>query len=121
MPNLSRTKPPLVVIAPAGGAQPTLLTIRQIHFTIKMIHCGPVAQLGEHMVCNHGVGSSILPRSTNQFNALRADPFCRILLWLSFWCTWRVGAGVIERELVPGIGVAIASNAVRLAAMRICE
>ena len=26
---------------------------------------GPVAQLGEHMVCNHGVGSSILPRSTN--------------------------------------------------------
>ena len=26
---------------------------------------GPVAQLGEHLVCNQGVGSSILPRSTS--------------------------------------------------------
>ena len=35
-------------------------------FPASMIvgRCGPVAQLGEHMVCNHGVGSSNLPRST---------------------------------------------------------
>ncbi len=36
---------------------------------------GPVAQLGEHLVCNQGVGSSSLPRSTNQFNNLRVSSF----------------------------------------------
>src|SRR5579885_2454988 len=52
---------------------------------------GPVAQLGEHLVCNQGVGSSSLPRSTNhqQLNLravsnggrerLRSGCYCHLL------------------------------------------
>ena len=43
---------------------------------------GPVAQLGEHLVCNQGVGSSILPRSTKQFSNL---PFA--LFWVNMHFT----------------------------------
>ena len=48
---------------------------------------GPVAQLGEHLVCNQGVGSSSLPRSTNQFNNLPASAFSASASWCTFWCT----------------------------------
>ncbi len=44
---------------------PSILTPANFLVTIGVGASGPVAQLGEHMVCNHGVGSSILPRSTN--------------------------------------------------------
>ena len=52
------------------------LTFGKFPITLEKQHqWGPVAQLGEHMVCNHGVASSILARSTNQFNNLPAAPF----------------------------------------------
>ena len=51
------------------------LTFGKFPITLGKQHqSGPVAQLGEHMVCNHGVASSILARSTNQFKGLCPKP-----------------------------------------------
>jgi hypothetical protein len=44
---------------------PALLTTPLISLQYRWSRSsGPVAQLGEHLVCNQGVGSSSLPRST---------------------------------------------------------
>ena len=49
---------------PRGESQDPLDDSENTRHYRNAFPCGPVAQLGEHMVCNHGVGSSNLPRST---------------------------------------------------------
>ena len=105
---------------PRGESQDPLDDSENTRHYRNAFPCGPVAQLGEHMVCNHGVGSSSLPRSTNQFNDLPVATFCLVDSWLPIWCTplSKTGAFILAGS---GRGVAIESRATRLATMRMCE
>ena len=53
----------------SGGKSARLITVRSVVRVHKGPRAGDVAQLGEHLLCTQGVGSSSLPISTAEVPA----------------------------------------------------
>jgi hypothetical protein len=72
---------------------PSHLTIAPFTINIATSNScgGPVAQLGEHLVCNQGVGSSNLPRSTIQLELTTAAVNWPDIAHEHYSCPWNSG------------------------------